>query len=262
MPVQSRNRLSSVANAARVLKSFSSHHPTWGVGELAHHLSLSTSTTHRLLSTLADEGLLDQDATDGRYRLGLTVFDLAAAAPTQRTLHEASLVAMTELRSRTGETVQIGVLDGREVVYVERLDSPHTLRVFTELGRRNHVHCSSTGKVLLAFAPRHRRDALLAGWQPPALTDRTITDMTILRKELTKIRRTGYAENREEAEPGVVSVAAPIRDGSGEAVAAMSLAGPSDRMDLNRGEYPAVVTFLAKAISAQMGWTPPGDSGS
>lgn len=260
MTVRSRNRLSSVANAARVLKSFSSHRPTWAVGELATHLDISTSTTHRLLSTLSDEGLLDQDDATGRYRLGLTVFDLAAAAPTQRTLHEASLVAMTELRSRTGETVQIGVLDGREVVYVERLDSPHTLRVFTELGRRNHAHCSSTGKLLLAFAPKRQREALLNGWQPEPLTDHTITDLTALRSEFARIRRNGYAENREEAEPGVVSVAAPIRDDSGEAVAALSLVGPSERMDSNRSEYPGVVTFLAKAISSQMGWTPPGDS--
>lgn len=250
----SRNRLSSVANAARVLKAFSSRSPTWGVTELAAELDLSTSTVHRILSTLADEGVLDQDHQSGRYRLGLSVFDLAAAVPTQRPLHEAVLVSMTELRSRTGETVQVGVLDGRHVVYVERLDSPNTLQVFTELGRRADAHCTSSGKALLAFVPQAERERLLDGWKLTAKTEHSITDLDELRAELRRIRQRGYAENRHESEPGVVSVAAPIRDGSGGAVASLSLAGPSERMDPNRGAYADAVMALARTVSTQMGW--------
>ncbi len=250
----SKNRLSSVANAARVLKSFSAKNPTWGVSELASHLSLSTSSVHRLLSTLSDEGVLEQDAETGRYRLGLSVFDMAAAMPKQRTLHEAVLVSMTELRSRTGETVQVGVLDGREVVYVERLDSPNTLRVFTQLGRRAGAHRTSSGKAIMAFLPRVQRDRLLKGWALDRLTEFTITDPTALREELLVTRRRGYAENRQESELGVVSVAAPIRDSSGHAVAALSLAGPSERMDVNRATYADAVMVLARTVSLQMGW--------
>jgi DNA-binding IclR family transcriptional regulator len=250
-----KNRLSSVANAARVLKSFSPAHPTWGVSDLARHLELSSSSVHRLLSTLADEAVLEQDPETGRYRLGLSVFDMAAAMPTQRTLHEAVLVSMTELRSRTGETVQVGVLDGRQVVYVERLDSPNTLSVFTELGRRAHAHCTSSGKALLAFAPRAQRERLLRGWELPARTAFTITDTDRLRTDLERVRQRGYAENRQESELNVVSVAAPIRDASGAAVASLSLAGPSERMDPNRLAYADAVVALARTVSAQMGWT-------
>jgi DNA-binding IclR family transcriptional regulator len=250
-----KNRLSSVANAARVLKSFSPAHPTWGVSDLARHLELSSSSVHRLLSTLADEAVLEQDPETGRYRLGLSVFDMAAAMPTQRTLHEAVLVSMTELRSRTGETVQVGVLDGRQVVYVERLDSPNTLSVFTELGRRAHAHCTSSGKALLAFAPRAQRERLLRGWELPARTAFTITDTDRLRTDLGRVRQRGYAENRQESELNVVSVAAPIRDASGAAVASLSLAGPSERMDPNRLAYADAVVALARTVSAQMGWT-------
>ncbi len=249
---KSRNRLSSVANAARVLKSFSPSQPDWGVGDLARHLSISTSTVHRLLSTLTDEGLLDQDEDTGRYRLGLSVFDLVGALPTQRSLHEAVLVSMTELRSRTGETVQVGVLDGRQVVYVERLDSPNTMRVFTDLGRRAHVHCTSSGKVLLAFAPRAQRDRVLKGWKLPRLTPHTIVETRRLREELSTIRGLGYAENREEAELGVVSVAAPIRDAGGSVVASLSLAGASDRIDPHRLAYTEAVVTLARRVSSQM----------
>lgn len=249
-----KNRLSSVANAARVLKSFSAQHPTWGVSELASHLDLSTSSVHRLLSTLTDEGVLDQDSETGRYRLGLSVFDMAAAMPKQRSLHEAVLVSMTELRSRTGETVQVGVLDGREVVYVERLDSPNTLRVFTELGRRASAHRTSSGKAILASMQKRKLDSLLSGWTLDRATEHTITDPQELRAELAHIRRRGYAENRQESELGVVSVAAPIRDATGDTVAALSLAGPSERMDQNHQTYTHAVMLLARTVSTQMGW--------
>lgn len=251
--VTSRNRLSSVANAARVLKAFSPSHPDWGVADLSKHLSISTSTVHRLLSTLADAGLLEQDPRSGRYRLGLSVFDLVGALPTQRSLHEAVLVSMTELRSRTGETVQVGVLDGRQVVYVERLDSPNTLRIFTELGRRNDAHCTSSGKVLLAFLPRPQLDRILKGWTLPRLTEHTITDPKVLRAELRSIRQRGYSENREESQRGVVSVAAPIRNGSGT-IASLSIAGPTERMDPNRLAIADAVVTLARRVSRQMGW--------
>jgi len=251
-----RNRLSSVANAAQVLKSFSSTHPTWGVSALASHLGLSTSSIHRLLATLTDEGVLDQDPASGQYRLSLSVFDMAAALPTQRSLHEAVLVSMTELRARTGETVQVGVLDGREVVYVERLDSPNTLRVFTELGRRVLAHRTSSGKTILAFLPKAQREAVLTGWELDAPTDHTITDLCVLRKNLAAIRRRGYGENREESEPGVMSVAAPIRNESGGAVAALSLAGPVERMSANVTAYASAVMGFARTTSLQMGWMP------
>lgn len=252
----SRNRLNSVRNAARILKAFTPEQPTWGVSDLARHLGLSTSSTHRLLSTLADESVLEQDADTGRYRLGLSVFDLAAAMPTQRTLHEAVLVSMTELRSRTGETVQVGVLDNREVVYVERLDSPNTLRVFTRLGRRGHAHGTSSGKALLAFAPKVQRERTLAGWELPALTAHTITDVAVLRDELAVIRRQGHAENRQESELGVVSVAAPIRNATGAVVASLSVAGPTERMDQNRAAYAEAVKAFARNVSVQLGWAP------
>lgn len=248
----SRNRLSSVANAARVLKSFSPSNPDWGVGELSRHLDLSTSTVHRLLSTLRDERLLEQEESTGRYRLGLAVFDLVGALPTQRSLHEAVLVSMTELRSFTGETVHVGVLDGRQVVYVERLDSPHTSRVFTELGRRNNAHSTSSGKVLLAFTIRSQRERILKGWELPRQTPHTITDVADLRRQLTEVRRLGYAENRQESELGVVSVAAPIRSATGDVIASLSVAGPHERMDKHRLTYADAVVAMARRVSAQL----------
>jgi IclR family acetate operon transcriptional repressor len=246
-------KLRSVQNAVRVLKSFSTTEREWGVTELARRLDLGKSTTHRLLATLVDEGMLEQNAETGRYRLGLAVFDLAAAVPTQFDLHEAVLPPMTALRNLAGGTVHVGVLDGREVVYIERLDTPDTSRVFQQVGRRNWAHCSSTGKMLLASLPPVELARTLDGWALVERTARTITDPEVLRAELVGVRRRGYATNDGEAEPGVVSVAAPIRDRSGRAIAALSVAGPVTRIDAADHRMIHEVMDAAAQVSRRLG---------
>ena len=250
----SGNRLTSVTNAVRLIKAFTSARSAWGVSELSRELGLSKSSVHRILATLTDEGMLEQDPDTGRYRLGLAMYDLAAAVPTQRDLHEAVLMPMSELRNRIGETVQVGVLDGRQVVYVERLDSPHTLRMFTEIGRRVPVHCSATGKVLLSNLPKERREKMLADIDLVKRTSYTITSTKKLQAEIDLIRLQGYAENRHESELGVVSCAAPIRDASGATVAAMSVAGPAERLDPVRAQMAQAVMRATGVVSHRLGF--------
>lgn len=247
--------LSSVRNAARVLKAFTSSHRTYGVSELARRLGLSTSTVHRLLTTLESEHLIEQDEATGKYRLGLAIYDLTAAVAPGYDLSEALLPPMTILRNRTGETVQVAVLDGRQVVYIERLDSPHTLRFFTEkLGRRNWAHCTSTGKVLLSHLPRPELDRLLDGWDLPVLTPVTITDPELLKKELDQVRDLGYAQNSGESEMDTVSIGAPIRDASGRVIAAMSVAGQAARMQLEISALRFGVMEAAAVASRRLGY--------
>jgi IclR family acetate operon transcriptional repressor len=160
---------------------------------------------------------------------------------------------MTELRNRTGETVQVAVLDGHEVVYVERLDSPNTLRLFLEVGRRNSAHSTGCGKALLAFAPPDHLDRLLRGWTLDAKTPHTITDLSRLRADLAEARRRGYAVNRRESEVGVVSVAAPIRDLSGRTVAAISVAGPAERLEPNELRFAQATMEMAATVSRRLG---------
>lgn len=245
--------LGSVGNAARVLKSFTPNEREWGVTDLARRLGIAKSTAHRLLATLTDEGLLEQDPSSGRYRLGLVVFDMAAAAQSVD-LHEAVLTPMTELRNRTGETVQVAVLDGREVVYVERLDSPNTLRLFIEVGRRNSAHSTGCGKALLAFSPPDQLERILRNWRLTAKTPHTITDLQDLRADLAESRRRGYAVNRRESEVGIISVAAPIRDVSGRAVAAISVAGPAERLEPHELKVAQATIECAALTSRRLGY--------
>ena len=245
--------LGSVSNAARVLKAFNPNEREWGVTDLARRLSIAKSTAHRLLATLTDEGLLEQDPSSGRYRLGLVVFDMAAAAQSAD-LHEAVLTPMTELRNRTGETVQVAVLDGREVVYVERLDSPNTLRLFIEVGRRNAAHSTGCGKALLAFLPPDQLERVLRSWKMEPKTVHTITDVKVLRDDLAETRRRGYAVNRRESEVGIISVAAPIRDISGRTVAAVSVAGPAERLEPHELQLAQATIECAALTSRRLGY--------
>lgn len=247
--------LGSVRNAARLLRVFTSKDRVFGVTELARKLGLSTSTTHRLLTTLALEHLIEQDVITGKYRLGLAVYDLTAAAAVGFDLSEAVLPPMSLLRAQTGETVQVAVLDGRQVVYVERLDSTHTLRFFLELGRRNWAHCTATGKALLAQLGRVDLDQILDGWELPALTGHTITDPDQLRKQLSEARDLGYAVNLHESEDGVMSVAAPIRNASAITVAALSVAGPASRMERDMIPISYGVMEAAAVASRRLGYS-------
>ena len=245
--------LGSVRNAVRVLKAFSSRRRDYGVTELARTLGLTTSTVHRLLRTLAAEHLVEQDPETGRYRLGLAVYDLVAASSAGYDLSEAVLPPMTVLRNRVGETTQLAVLDGREVVYVERLQSMHSLRMFLDVGRRNWAHATSTGKVLLAHLDPAALDRTLDGWVLPSRTVHTVTDPAVLRRQLAQIRHQGWAHNVNESELGATSIGAPVRDVTGQVVAALSVVGPSGRMDEDLTAIRHAVVEAAAVASRRLG---------
>ncbi len=252
---RSRSTLSSVSNAARVLREFAHGDRELGVTEVSRRLGIGKSTAHRLLSTLAEERLLEQDPKTGSYRLGLAMYELGASVALHNDLHEASAAVLDHLRNATRETVQIGILDGREVVYIERRESPQTLRLFGRVGHRNDAHCTSSGKVLLAFLPQEDLDHLLDGWTLRRHTPATITNLTSFRSTLQNIRQQGWAENVNEAEMGAASIAAPIRNARGDVVAAISIAGPVQRLgndSLRRFSRPVVEAGLA--VSSRLGY--------
>jgi len=248
--------LSTVRNAARLLKVFRSREADLGVSELARRLGLGKSTVHRMLTTLVAEGLIEQNPRTGGYRLGIVMFELGEAVRVHMDLHAAVGQVLGELRAQTGESSQVGVLDGHEVVYVDRLESAHSLRLFTETGRRVPVHCTSSGKVLLAYLPAARRQAVLHAAPLTALTPHTITSAEQLVAELGRVRRRGWAEAVNERELGVASIAAPIRDVGGEVVAAISIGVPLARcsvMSLRR--LAPTIVEAAEAASRRLGWS-------
>jgi len=246
--------LSSVANAARLLREFGRGEPQLGVSELARRLGIAKSSAHRIVHTLANEGLLERVEETGAYRLSVTMQILGASAQATSGLHAAATAALDQLRALTRETVHLSVLDGLEVVYVERRESPGAVRMFDRIGHRGPAHSTASGKVLLAFLPPDELDRRLAGVRL-ARTPYTITSKEQLRAELLRVRGRGWAENVNEAQMGFASVGAPIRNPVGEVVAALSVAGPVQRLDGdNLRRFARPVTECAAQISRRMGW--------
>ncbi len=247
--------LQSVSNAARLLKAFLSREETLGVSELARRLGLGKSAVHRLLTTLAAEGLVARDP-DGGYRLGLVVFELGEAVRAHMDLHGAAGPVLVELREQTGESSQVGVLDDDQVVYVDRLESTHSLRLFHETGRRVPLHCTSSGKVLLAHLPDDEVERIIAAGLR-AHTPHTIVAPDALRAELAGVRERGWADAVNEREIGVASLAAPIHGPTGQVVAAISVGAPVTRFRaIPRPRLARAVVEAGEAVSRRLGWSP------
>jgi DNA-binding IclR family transcriptional regulator len=248
--------LSSVRNAARVLKAFRSRERELSVAELSRRLQLGKSTVHRVLRTLVAEGLVEQDPETSGYRLGIVTFELGEAVRVHLDLHAAAGPVLSALREQTRETSQVGVLDGTDVVYVDRLESPQALRLFTEMGRRVPVHCTSSGKVLLAHLDDDSLTRILSGSTLSRLTPHTISDPSALRLEVARVRHRGWAEAVQEREIGVASIAAPVRDSRGTVVAAVSIGAPLVRLNpAVRRRLVPVILDAGEAISRRLGWS-------
>ncbi|WP_296607159.1 DUF977 family protein, partial [Nocardioides sp.] len=154
---RSPERLSSVAMAARILREFGKHSTQLGVSQLARRVGVGKSTAHRIIWTLVQEGLLEKVEETGLFRLTTTMRSLGASAETAQRLHEAATTPLDELRRYTAGTLHVAILDGTDVLYVERREGPGAIPVFRSVGSRNAAHATSTGKVLLAFLPAERQ---------------------------------------------------------------------------------------------------------
>lgn len=247
----------SVERAVRLLEVLRDHPDPMSVADLAKALDLSPSTVHRLVNTLKNCKLVDQDPADRRYRLSLRILLFAKAILDRFDLRERAHPFLGELSKEVGETVFMGILDGFELVYVDHVDSlDHGLRMTPQIGRRQDAHTTALGKVLLAHLPAHQLEVFLASGPFPRRTENSITDPHVLRGELEAVRQRGYALDRQESEIGICCVAVPLRGPSGQVEAAISVSGPSTRMDRNglesrlRSSLQATAARISRAIGA------------
>jgi DNA-binding IclR family transcriptional regulator len=227
-----RGGVQSVASALDVLDCFT-WSPELGVTEVANRLGVAKSTAHRLLSTLRAKRLVEQVPGTARYRLGLHLYELGQLAVSRFDLRAAALPVLERLRAATGLIVHASVADGADVVYVERMESWQGKPFSNKVGRRMPVHCTSSGKAIAAHDDTVARARLEAGL--PRRTARTITDAASFLRVLAEVRAQGYALNVEEAELGLSSVAAAVMSPTGGVLAALSIAGPTDKVLADRG---------------------------
>jgi DNA-binding IclR family transcriptional regulator len=219
--------LQSVSIALAVLEALAVA-PELSLSELARRVGVAKSTAHRTCAVLTTAGMLTRTEA-GKYRLGLRLIEYGHLATARSPVGEHALPLLVELRAQLGETVQIGVPAGADVVYVERVEGQRALRYSSDNSRRGPVHRSSAGKVLAAYVPGVLEARLKAGLPPS--TGYTIVIPDLFREELERVRRRGYARSVDETEIGLSSIAVPVRHGAdGAVVAAISMVGATQRV--------------------------------
>ena len=250
----------SLERGLAILGCFSPERPTRGIAEIAEELGMSRSTTHRYAITLLALGYLEQGA-HRKYRLGLRVTDLGLSALNASGLREHCRPYLQELCARTGYSVSLAILDGGEILYVERARGLRRARREIDLeglapGARLPAHCTALGKLLLAYLPETERQRLIAEMTLAKRGPNTITSKKALRAELVQVRDNAIAVNDEELAPGLIAVAAPVRNESGEVPAALNIAAHTSMISLEElVEHlsPHLIT-AADRISARFGY--------
>lgn len=243
-----RTRASVTQRVFGILGAFSPERPAMTLSEISRCCGLPMATAHRLATELVAWGALERD--DGRYRVGLRLWEVAALAPRGPGLREAALPFLEDLYEATHQNVQLAVLDGLEVIYLERLSGRGAVHVLTRVGGRFPAHATGVGLVLLAHADAELQERAIAG-PLRRFTPKTICAGPPLRRALADVRRTGVAISDGQVELVALSVAAPVYGPGDRVVAAVSIVIPSD-VGEPRTLVPAVRT-TARGISRALG---------
>lgn len=223
-----------------------------GLKQLALETALHPSTAHRILAAMANAGFVER-LGGGTYRLGIRLLELGNLVKVRIDIREAALPWMETLHRELGESVNLGIRQGDEIVYIERTSSGRsTVRAVHLVGARAPLHVTAAGKLFLA---QDRPDAVAAYARHtglPGLTAHSITSQAALKRELEKVRREGVAFDNEEVEPGLRCIGAPVHDDAGLLVAGLSVSAPAER---HKPEWAALVRQTADAISAALGYS-------
>ncbi|WP_424214288.1 IclR family transcriptional regulator [Streptomyces sp. BI20] len=237
--------LSLLEKAARVLGAFEGAEPRLSLTEVVRRSGIPRSSAHRILDQLVQLRWLDRDGRD--YRMGLGMLELGALASHHNRLRRAALPWLHELHEQTGRLVHLSVLDGADVVCLERIGGADSSAVPSRVGGRLPAHCTAVGKAILAFGEPAAAESVLARGLRPR-TPRTVTRASALRAELAAVRERGVAFDREECVRGVCCVAAPLR-GAGRAVAAVSVScSRGERGERELARLAPLVTACVRSV--------------
>lgn len=241
-----------VGKVLRILEALDASPAGLQLREIAAQTNVNKSTAYRFVAHLENEGYLLRDGA-GAYVVGPKLARLGAGIAYHATLRKLGQPVALSLSSETKETVNLGVLDGHELLYLEVIESPHSFRMASQPGMRRPLSCTALGKALLAFLSDERREELLPLLTFERATPRTISNLPRFRKELARVAQQGYAIDDQETDMGARCVAAPILDESGEVAAAISISGPITRISRDRiHAYALAAKRAARAISAQL----------
>lgn len=244
----------SVDRALEILDILQSEPQGMGVSRLADRLGVSKSTAHRLLQSLLKKDFVQQNEENQRYYLGLRLMQLGQIVANQLDIRQIASPFMHRLVEKSGETAHLVIREGSEIVYIDKIESSATIRMFSNIGKRAPMHCTGVGKAILAYLPKEKIDWIIEQKGLPRFTSNTITDREELFEHLREIRLRGYSIDDEEHEEGIKCAAAPILNSKGEVVAGISVAGPIMRVNKSSIDRIAKEVLQAsKGISRALG---------
>lgn len=254
MKTEQDSLLSSVKNTLKILRSFSMDQPQRGVRELAEDLGIGKSSVQRILVTLASEGFVKKNKETNKYELGVSVLQLSSIVLGHLDLHNEALPIIKKLVEKCKETSHLAVLDDLQVIYLCKVEGTEPVKMTTYSGLHNPAYSTSSGKLLLAYSDPSQIELVLSRGLKKHTPD-TITDPDKFRKELAEIYERGYSISNGELRQGVTSVSAPVKNYTGQVVAAINFVGPSHRLSTQRIKLFATELIRAgNIISERLGY--------
>ncbi len=245
----------SVGRALAIFETVCESDQPLSLAEISTRVNLPKATAFRLLRALSQHSLIEQDPVARTYYAGIKVFEWSNAVTRKMDLRTQALPELRGLSQRTNETVHLAILDGGDVIYIDKEETQQTIRMFSAIGKRGPAYCTGVGKVLLCHLPSDSLDRVLASSSLKRYTPNTITTVRSLKRELARIRERGYAIDKAEHESNICCVACPIYDHQGQVVAAMSLTIPSFRLPAQGIEvFAPLVREYSNRISRKMGY--------
>ncbi|MGI6486702.1 MAG: IclR family transcriptional regulator [Tepidanaerobacteraceae bacterium] len=224
------------------------------VSEVSSYLNVNKSTAHRFLASMKHVGFVDQNSENQKYKLSLKVFEIGNRVVEGLNLREIAKPVMHELSDLTGETVNLGIIDNYDVVYIEKVLSKNTLRQDCPIGGRDKIHATALGKAMIAFKPSEYVEKYVEKKGLIKVTERTITETEAFYTELRNIRKNGYSIDSEETMIGLSCIAAPIFNNENKAIAAISISSPTNRLGQRNIEmFKDEIIKASQIISSQMG---------
>jgi DNA-binding IclR family transcriptional regulator len=239
--------IQSVDRALKILDLFNEFETELKITDISEKLMLHKSTVHSLLKTLQTHQYIDQNPENGKYRLGMKLFERGNLVIHSLDIREIAKPHLNTLSKETLQTVHLVVLDGKEGVYIDKVEGVTSSALYSRIGRRIPIHCSSVGKALVAFKSNEEIEKILEGYEFDTRTEHTITNKEDFLKELDLVRQTGYSRDNQENEPGVNCVAIPVRNYTGEVIAAISISSPA--MRFNEEQKALHIDLLKKEAS-------------
>ena len=249
----------TVSNALRIMEILSTA-PSSGVSELARSIGCQKSTAFRLLNTLKQEGYVTQDENNEKYSLTLKLFKIGSNTVNDLDFNMAARPVITRLSKLSSETIHLCTIENNQLVYIQKIESTYSLKVdmVSKIGQSTPLYCTGVGKVLLAYQSTETIQGFIEKTKLQKFTANTIVNSHCLIKELEKIRISGIAYDNEEHELGVRCVAAPVFSSAGKIIAALSIAGPTIRMNPERLKFmEELVKNAAAEITAKININPP-----